>query len=266
MRDNLKKTSFKSEWNLFLLALMFYTRIRVKNVNYSNEKLNKAFRYYPLIGIVVALPSILVYYIFYLLTSIEVASILAISIMILMTGALHEDGFSDFLDGFGGGTSKDKILEIMRDHSVGAYGVIGLILLIVLKFACISSFPYDKIWLVFLSMHSASRIPPIFLVRHSSYARKTDDFGKAEHTRSGIDSSTFTIALVIGLLPLAFFSLPALVIFAVLAFFLVVFIKRYTEKKIGGFTGDVLGATEQISELLALVSCLIALFLNGLML
>src|SRR4051812_43461768 len=129
----------KKELHIFFTALMFYTRIPCpKNIDHNPDYLNKATRYFPLIGWIVGSISFLAFYVSSLFLSIESAIILAIIASILTTGAFHEDGFADVCDGFGGGWTKEKILLIMKDSAIGAYGAIGLVLLFLLKFKLLS--------------------------------------------------------------------------------------------------------------------------------
>ncbi len=149
---------FKTEIQVFFTALMFYTRIPCpKWVNHDPELLNKATRYFPLIGWIVGGFCALVFYgaSFYL--SKEVSLILSFIVSILITGAFHEDGFADVCDGFGGGWTKEKILDIMKDSRVGAYGVIGIICLFLLKFYLLLSIETRFIPLILFSAHAYSR-------------------------------------------------------------------------------------------------------------
>src|SRR6187551_2582742 len=125
----------KKQLHIFFTALMFYTRIPCpKNIDHNPDYLNKASRYFPLIGWIVGGICFGTYYLSSLVFSVEIALILSIIAGILTTGAFHEDGFADVCDGFGGGWTKEKILLIMKDSAIGAYGAIGLVLLFLLKF------------------------------------------------------------------------------------------------------------------------------------
>ena len=120
----------KKELHIFFTALMFYTRIPCpKNINHHPDYLNKASRYFPLVGWIVGGISFLIFYMTSFLFSVEIAVLLSMITGVLVTGAFHEDGFADVCDGFGGGWTKEKILMIMKDSAIGAYGAIGLVLL-----------------------------------------------------------------------------------------------------------------------------------------
>ena len=130
----------QKEIRIFLTSLMFFTRVPIPSFkDYSEDDLNKCTRYFPLVGILVGSISFLAFYLSSLLfpTSISIAfSLLA---GILVTGAFHEDGFADCFDGFGGGWSKSKILDIMKDSRLGTYGTVALIFLFLLKFYALST-------------------------------------------------------------------------------------------------------------------------------
>src|SRR3569833_79355 len=125
----------KRETKIFFTALMFFTRIPCpKWVDHSEEYLNKSSKYFPVVGIIVGSISALIFWLFQLFFPVEIALIFSIIASILTTGAFHEDGFADVCDGFGGGWTKDKILLIMKDSRVGAFGVIGLISILAGKY------------------------------------------------------------------------------------------------------------------------------------
>jgi adenosylcobinamide-GDP ribazoletransferase len=244
----------KQQLNLFFHALMFYSRIPAGKIDYSEENLTKAFRYFPLIGIIVGALGGGIFLLFQWIFPTPVALIMAMVTMVLATGALHEDGLSDFFDGFGGGRDKERILAIMKESTIGAYGVIALILLFLLKFTLLLSIDSSHILMVLITAHASSRIMPVFLVNSSQYARAGDS--KAMHTRRKVDTKTFLIALALSLTPLVFMPwqiiLIAIPVYAVIG----ILLKKYTEKKIGGFTGDVLGALQQFSELTFYLICI----------
>src|SRR6188768_4304556 len=162
----------KKQLHIFFTALMFYTRIPCpKNIDHNPDYLNKASRYFPLIGWIVGVISFVFYSIGAFLFTNEIAVILSIIAGILTTGAFHEDGFADVCDGFGGGWTKEKILTIMKDSAIGAYGAISLVLLFLLKFQSLSEVVSTinhqqtfALFLMFVSAHSVSRLAAISIV------------------------------------------------------------------------------------------------------
>ncbi|QLC67709.1 adenosylcobinamide-GDP ribazoletransferase [Flavobacterium sp. LPB0248] len=254
----------KKELHIFFTCLMFYTRIPCpKNITHHPDYLNKATRYFPFIGWIVGSISFLAFYLFSFFLSTEIAVILAIITSILTTGAFHEDGFADVCDGFGGGWTKEKILMIMKDSAIGAYGAIGLVLLFLLKFKLLSEsillFTNNilLIFLLFISAHSLSRLAAISIIFTHEYSRddassKSKPIAK-QYTWKEVFGSFF-----FGLIPLIVFSYFDLkLLLAIIPVFITrYFLARYFQKWIDGYTGDCLGATQQVCEVVFYLSIL----------
>jgi adenosylcobinamide-GDP ribazoletransferase len=241
---------------LFFTAMMFYTRIPVpKWVGYSDEQLNKSSIYFPFIGWLVGGVAALVFLGGEFLFSSYVAIILSMIATVLMTGAFHEDGFADVCDGFGGGWTKLKILEIMKDSRIGAYGMIGMALLFFLKYTALltlfefmAASSFNSFWIIFVIGHSLSRFTALSFVYTHDYARE-DLSSKVKPIAKQLSASEIIISSIFGFLPVFLFSpwsLGALVIAPL--FVLKIYLGYYFKKWIGGYTGDCLGATQQISE------------------
>lgn len=256
----------KKQIPIFFTALMFYTRIPCpKNIDHNPDYLNKASRYFPLIGWIVGGICYGVYYLASIVFSVEIALILSMIAGILTTGAFHEDGFADVCDGFGGGWTKEKILLIMKDSAIGAYGAIGLVLLFLLKFQVL----YDLVsksdilnlqstiynLLLFISAHSVSRLVAISIVFTHEYSRedassKSKPIAQKFTWKEIVGASFFGVA---PLLVLSFFQWQlALVLIPV--FIARFFLVRYFQKWIDGYTGDCLGATQQVCEVVFYLS------------
>nr|WP_288833655.1 adenosylcobinamide-GDP ribazoletransferase [uncultured Flavobacterium sp.] len=251
----------KKELHIFFTALMFYTRIPCpKNIDHHPDYLNKASRYFPVIGWLVGGISFVVFYFAALFFSNEIAVILSIIAGILVTGAFHEDGFADVCDGFGGGWTKEKILLIMKDSAIGAYGAIGLVLLFLLKFQGLVQLVEETNsiaigFLLFVSAHSVSRLAAISIVFTHQYSRE-DASSKSKPIAQNFTWREVVGALFFGLLPLlvlaVFFWQMLLVLIPVFLFRF--FLARYFQKWIGGYTGDCLGATQQVCEVVFYLS------------
>lgn len=237
----------KQQLNLFFHALQFYSRIPAGKIDYSEENLAQSIRYFPLVGSVVGIVGASVFMLCMLVFSQGVSVTAALISMIAVTGALHEDGVSDFFDGFGGAYTRERILEIMKDSHVGAYGVISLVLLFLAKFSLLTSITPEKVPLVLIAAHTSSRFVAVALMRSSSYVRTENS--KSAHSRLSLSRTTVVTAFVFGVLPLVFIpplvSAVAAIVYAIILFAL----KHYVEKKIGGFTGDVLGTLQQFCEI-----------------
>ncbi|QKJ64587.1 adenosylcobinamide-GDP ribazoletransferase [Flavobacterium sp. M31R6] len=256
----------KKQLHIFFTALMFYTRIPCpKNIDHNPDYLNKASRYFPLIGWIVGGICFGVYYLASIVFSVEIALILSIIAGILTTGAFHEDGFADVCDGFGGGWTKEKILMIMKDSTIGAYGAIGLVLLFLLKFEAVFSLVSKSEiinlqsavcnLLLFISAHSISRLAAISIVFTHQYSRE-DASSKSKPIAQNFTWKEVIGAAFFGLLPLVVLSFFQwqLVLALIPVFIARFFLARYFQKWIDGYTGDCLGATQQVCEVIFYLS------------
>ena len=228
----------------FRLAVSFYTRLPCpKNLDYA--QLPQATIYLPFIGWFVGGASAITFYVAQFLWSPTVSILLAIISGILLTGAFHEDGFADVCDGFGGGYDKIRILTIMKDSVIGVYGALGLGLLLALKVSVLCSLSLEKLPFIFIAAHSISRLTPLFLMHFYDYARLENSKSQIaiyRPTRHDLIDAT-----VIALLPMLL--LPVICWFSILPIGIVtLWLGRYFDKHISGYTGDCLGATQQVCE------------------
>ena len=238
----------RNEIKIFLTALMFYTRIPVGRIEgWSEKMLNKSTRYFPVIGWIVGGVGALVYFAFEAVLPVTLAVALSMVATILLTGAFHEDGFADFCDGFGGGYTPERILEIMKDSRIGTYGTVGLLSVLSIKFLALSHVDAIRIPFILITGHALSRVFPVLLIYSSVYARldatsKTKPVGKADSLFS------LLFALVTGGLSLLFLAWQETVLVVALLLIVTFFFRNYITRKLGGYTGDVLGALQQLCE------------------
>ena len=250
--------------NLFFTALMFYTRLPVpKHIDHSADALNRATVYFPLIGWIVGSIGVGTYWLgTVLFPPTYLPILLSMVATVWATGAFHEDGFADVCDGFGGGWSKEQILTIMKDSRLGTYGTIGLGLLLAVKFFALQSMLTVEAfgWVValkYVSAHSLSRLTATTVIRALPYAREDLD-AKAKPIAQGITPGQLTIAAVLGLLPLLilvaytglWIYLTFLIPLALVRWRLIGFFRKW----LGGYTGDCLGATQQLAEVIIYLS------------
>ena len=257
----------KKEIHIFFTALMFYTRVPCpKNIDHNPDYLNKASRYFPLIGWIVGAAAFVVYAAATWLWNAEIGIILSMIASILITGAFHEDGFADVCDGFGGGWTKTKILTIMKDSAIGAYGAVGLVLLFLLKYMslvtlvkneslCTNQQPLLTFLLIFIAGHALSRLAAISIVFTHDYSRE-DASSKSKPIAQSFSTTEVIGAVFFGLLPLLLLSSYDLAFLVVLLpiFLTRFFLARYFQKWIDGYTGDCLGATQQVCEVIFYLS------------
>ena len=182
----------------------------------------------------------------------QVAVLVAIVMRLLLTGALHEDGLADFLDGFGGGgNNRQRILDIMKDSHIGTYGVIGLVLYLLLLFFCLSSMSPEMAALAILAADPYSKMLTAQLVSMMPYARREEE-AKAKVIYRKITLVSGVSLAVQGLLPIGLFVWymgivwePLIFIPALVMYFLYLLIWR----RLHGYTGDCCGAVCLMVEL-----------------
>jgi adenosylcobinamide-GDP ribazoletransferase len=244
--------------NLFFTALMFYTRLPVPaNIGHNETSLSRATQFFPLIGWIIGGIGAATLWASSVVFSPELAVLLSMIATIYATGAFHEDGFADMCDGFGGGWTKSQILTIMKDSRLGTYGVTGLGLLLAVKFfALINLLILSEVGLVlflqYVTAHSLSRFIAATVIAALPYAREDLD-AKAKPIAQGVSPAQLAVAGAFGLAPLL-----ALVALTQSGWWLlvvpVVAVVRWRlvwlfRKKLGGYTGDCLGATQQLTEI-----------------
>jgi len=239
-----------TQLHLFLTALMFYTRIPVPAwLEYSPERLNRSTRYLPLIGWIVGGVGAVVFYGLVQIFPLQLSVFLSMLATILLTGAFHEDGFADFCDGFGGGYTRERIFTIMKDSRIGTYGSVGLIGMLGTKFLALQSLPVYLIPVAMISGHAFSRLMPVLIIFTSRYSRE-DELSKSKPIGKKGKHSDLILATVFALLPMVLFPWQFMAVSLPIALLLTFAFKKYTERKIGGYTGDCLGALQQMTEVL----------------
>ncbi|UKJ06289.1 adenosylcobinamide-GDP ribazoletransferase [Solitalea lacus] len=252
------KSSFKRaliiQLNLFFTAIMFYTRIPCpKWITHQQEYLNRATVYFPIIGWLVGMVAAITFWLSSQLFNPALAVIISIISSILITGAFHEDGFGDVCDGFGGGWTKQRILEIMKDSRVGAYGVIGIVLMLSIKFFGLTAINLTILPFVIVVAHSLSRATALSFIYSHEYSRENED-SKAKPIAKKLPFRSLLLAMFWGILPLLivcyyFNNWLYLAVFVPLVL-LKYYLGRYFNKWINGYTGDCLGATQQLAEVI----------------
>jgi len=247
----------KKEVDIFLTAIMFFTRIPCPiKVAHSKEILNKSTRYFALVGIIIGAIGGGVYFGASYLFDQHLSILLSMMSTIWLTGAFHEDGFADMLDGFGGGWTKERILTIMKDSRLGTYGTIGLVFLLATKFLSLQNI--DGITLVYLLIagHSVSRFFATVLIYKLPYVRD-DGTGKEKPSADNMQVKSLILNAVFGLSPLLVFQEIRVFLVLIPCTISTYLMGRFFKKWIGGHTGDCAGATQQIVEIVFYLSMLV---------
>ena len=248
------------EARLILVAVQFLTRISVRSFShYDPQWLHQSSRYFPAVGLLIGLLCAGVFWLSSLLFIPLVAAVISTAFGIKLTGAFHEDGLADSCDGLGGGLTRERTLEIMKDSRLGTYGVLGLVSALLLKISLLTAMPIPVAIVALIIGHTASRLFCISLLTLLPYG------GEIEHAKAkpmaqqltplqSIYSSGWLI-LAITLVTLVFpYTMRQIGIWQwLLALLLGIgatdYMRRLLRRRLDGYTGDGLGATQQLSEI-----------------
>lgn len=253
----------KKQLNLFLLALSFYSQIPVKrSLDYSEENMNKSTRFFPLIGLIIGGVGAFVFWGTSFIFPVYLSAILAIGATVLTTGAFHEDGFTDFCDGFGGGYTPEKIIAIMKDSRIGTYGACGLLFMTLIRIGCISSIDTQFIPLVLITAHGFSRVMPVLVIFSTNYVRD-DVTSKIKPIGKKGSTGDLITAIIFGSIGLLFFPWKFIPIIILVLLLITFIFRRYIIRKIGGYTGDCLGALQHICEVVFYLGFLVFIKIIG---
>ena len=265
---------WREEKRVFFTALMFYSRVPCPAwVDHSPNYLDKATRYFPLVGWIVGAVAAAAFSLGAIIWNPTIGALLCTGATLLLTGAFHEDGWADMCDGFGGGYTPQKILEIMKDSRLGTYGAVGLGVLLSLKIAALSGIGQGY-WetdtgsaLSFMPFrverwplgaaalgcaHPLSRALAVQMIGVLDYARE-DETSKVKPVAKSFPLTSRLCALAFGVLPLVLVAFwlpfswtPLVALLAAIGG--VVYVARMAKRRLGGYTGDCLGAAQQLSE------------------
>jgi adenosylcobinamide-GDP ribazoletransferase len=257
----------------FLLAVQFFTRIPVTGkladwVGYSPEMLRASAAHFAGVGYIVGAVAALVY------VAVEavlptgyaplVAAALCLAATMLLTGGFHEDGLADLADGLGGAYSRERALEIMKDSRIGAFGAMALVVVLVTKIgllASLGSFEIDFVVLMIFCSHVVSRALPmgtVALLPHVGDAAGSKSKPLADQINAtALMSNVFWCFLPIAGVFITEFAIEIIAGCVLAALAWLVMLWRL-KRRLQGFTGDALGATQQMCEIAFLLGALIA--------
>ena len=238
------------------IALAFLTRIPAGRVDCTAQDIGRSARWFPLVGALLgAIYAAAAALLAPVLPSL-VTAVLIVTLDTLLTGAMHFDGLADTADGFGGGRTRDDVLRIMRDHAIGSYGACALLLAIALKVAAIGALIGAPAAISALLLAPVQgRWSAVFSSALTAYARPvTDDKTKSAGSPTRFIGYSELIVATAILLPVAFSLQPWRGAAAVLWSVVVTGVwARWCGRKIGGVTGDTLGAGVELNECIVLL-------------
>lgn len=264
-----------NELKRFLAALQYFTRLPVPRwVGHSQALLDDSVRYFPAVGLVVGAIGAAVLLGAARLWSAGVGVLISMIATLVATGAFHEDGLADAVDGLGGGLDRNRALEIMKDSRIGAFGAIALGMALLLKFVTLTSVPSVQAALLLLAGHAVSRLGAVFIMTKMPYARESDD-SRSKPLVQHVSMVSVVIATLTGiaaLVPMGWAGVPMrwtgvpmwptgvptwwAGVPGLLAVGLVCLAwGLYLRRRLGGYTGDCLGAAQQLGECAFYLAC-----------
>ncbi|RXH56914.1 adenosylcobinamide-GDP ribazoletransferase [Granulicella sibirica] len=241
-------TLTRRPWTDLVVAIQFLTRVPTPRVEYSPDALARSVMWFPLVGLLIGGSAALVAH---LLTPHVARPVVALAIvfyLILLTGALHEDGLADAADAFGGGWTRDRILAILRDSRIGSYGAIALIVSLAARVLLLGTMPPGNVVGYLIAAHVLCRWTTLPLSTFLPAARAESDGQGARLARRTTLTTLYlgsALTLLIVGITLRLHSIAPILAVAAIA----VISARFYQYKIKGVTGDCFGATNQLAEI-----------------
>ena len=241
-----------NELRALALAVLFLTRLPVPSgATYSPRREAAAVRYYPLVGALIGGLCAGVFMLAEIRFSGPLAVLLAVAAGLAVTGAFHEDGLADTFDGIGAAANdRDRALEIMRDSRLGTYGTVALLMALGIRVAALSSLAPSTVGVALVAGHGLSRFSSVAVMQTGSYVPET---GVATEVSKRLGVVGVSVVLLTGaalVASLAAYLSPLAAILALAGLVAGhVLMRLYFEPRLGGYTGDTLGAVQQASEI-----------------
>lgn len=242
-----------------LAAFIFFTRLpfwKIKEV--PAECFKHVVPYWPLTGWLTGGIMAGTLWIAGQIMPVSLAWIIAILARLLATGCLHEDGLADFLDGFGGGTTRERTLTIMKDSHIGTYGVIGLIVYFLLLLQ-IRNLPLNFLCILVLCGDCWSKSCASQLINFLPYARKEEE-SKAKVVYNRMNGREWLSAVLCGVVPIVLLLPVSMWVAALFPLLTFVLLCRLMRRRLQGYTGDCCGAAFLLCELSFYIGSLILIY------
>lgn len=240
-------------WDDFKLACVFLSRIPLQlKTPLPDQALNRSVRCFPVVGTLLGVLGAGVMWVGnWFGLPVLLCAMLGILTITILSGALHEDGLADVVDGFWGGQTRDDKLRIMRDSRIGAYGVLALIFSIGLRTLALGAIDdVQTMGLVLISVATLSRFAPVYMLVRLDPARNNGVASGLKELEPLIINQGALIALLI---PICLLPLGSALLALLFAFIALEGSARLVRRHIGGQTGDTCGAAQQVTEIAALI-------------
>jgi adenosylcobinamide-GDP ribazoletransferase len=232
---------------LFFSAVQFLTRLPVPAGEFHADDLPRSLGFFPLIGLLLAAGGLLVRFLAVPHWGNGIFVLAILLYLVLITGALHEDALADAADGFGGGWNKEQMLAIMRDSRIGSYGAIAIVFSLLGRFVLLTELPANRFVAYFAASLVLSRWTPLPLSFFLSPART--DSGQGSRVAGKISWVSLLIGTFLAFGIAAVFLHTAALWASLTAAVITLVTGLYYQKRLGGITGDCLGATIQLTEI-----------------
>ncbi len=231
----------------FLAAFRFLTIIPLHwRSEHDGDYFQHSLHYFPVIGALIGLFVGSVAIGIRSFFPVSVVTVIIMALLAVVSGCLHLDGLADTADGFFSSRPKERILEIMRDSRIGAMGVIGIVLILLAKYAALSSLPRLAFFRTVCLMPLAGRCAIVLTMALLRYARNEEGLGKLFYSKYCRLQALWALFFLLALMPFAGIKVMLLVIFTTIGVAGV--FSLWCWNKIGGATGDTLGAVCEITE------------------
>ncbi|HLJ86145.1 MAG TPA: adenosylcobinamide-GDP ribazoletransferase [Candidatus Angelobacter sp.] len=246
------------------LAFQFLTRLPIPGNHHEKTSISQAAVYFPLVGLVVGAGAAALHRILGGRVNASVMAVVVLVYLVLITGGLHEDGLADVADGFGGGWTKERILEIMRDSRVGAFGALAIALSALARYSLLSSLADDArvvspAGFSILGSHTPSRFAAYVIAAHvlcrwttlplAYFLPAARTSGQGASVARQISSTSVLLGTILAVAICYFFLRSALLVPLAVTLAVTLLSGLYYRRRIGGVTGDCFGATNQVAEI-----------------
>lgn len=247
----------KRQFTLLLVAIQFLTRLPLPAAHdLPPDALAESARFFPIVGAIVASGAIAIDLLVFPYAGRNVSVVLMLLYLVVVTGGLHEDGLADAVDGFGGGWTKEQVLTIMRDSNIGSFGALAIVFSLLARYVFLTSVPARAFYGVILAGQVLSRWTALPLARWLPSAR--DQVGQGARIARKMSNTS----LIVGTISMAILMYAARGLAAtpliVVAAGAAALTGAYYRHRIGGITGDCLGATCQVTELAVYLAGVVA--------
>lgn len=240
----------------FILMVRFFTRIPIKTTDSSKDmNFSKGLPYFSLVGLIIGIFNLLIFYIFSFLGVSLLSAVFWLLANTFITGALHIDGLADTCDGLLSYRDKEAMLEIMKDSRIGTNGVIAIFMDFLLRLSIILSLSGGSVPYVILVSPILGKTVLMLLIWFTPYARKNGGIGGMFY--EDISRISVFLGALSGVFMIILLSSSNACIVLILCFVTMFLYRKFIINKIGGMTGDTLGAANELAEIAFMLYILI---------